>query len=98
LKKIEEVLVTTVKYLNREEIDYVFIGGIAVMVYGNPRTTVDLELVIEVDEEELEDFAEYLSEQGFFADSEDIKRAFRERTSFSAEEKDSLFRLDVKGV
>lgn len=98
MKKIEEVLATTVKYLNREEIDYVFIGGIAVMVYGNPRTTVDLDLVIEVDEEELEDFAEYLSEQDFFVDFEDMKWAFREETHFSAEEKDSLFRLDVKGV
>lgn len=98
MKKIEEVLETTVRYLNRENIDYVFIGGIAVMVYGNPRTTVDLDLVIEVDKEELEDFADYLSEQGFFADFEDMKQAFREKSHFSAEEEDSLFRLDVKGV
>jgi len=98
LKKIEEILETTVEYLNREKIDYVLVGAIAVMVYGSPRTTVDLDLVVSVEEGELENFADYLQGEGFFADPEDMKQAFREKTHFSAEEKESLFRLDIKGI
>ncbi|MEF8874800.1 MAG: DUF6036 family nucleotidyltransferase [Candidatus Thermoplasmatota archaeon] len=98
MKKIEEILETTVEYLNREEIDYVFVGGIAVIVYGNPRTTVGLDLVVRLDEKEIEDFAAHLQNEGFFSHPEDMKLAFREKTHFSAEEKDSLFRLDIKGV
>ncbi len=98
MKKIKEVLETTTEYLNRKDIDYVLVGGIAVIVYGNPRTTVDLDLIVQMDEEDIEDFASYLRKEGFFCDPSDMREAFRNRTHFSAEEKGSLFRLDIKGV
>lgn len=98
MKKIEEVLETTTEFLNQKDIDYVFVGGIAVIVYGNPRTTVDLDLIVQMDEEDIEDFALYLRKEDFFCDPRDMKEAFRNGTHFSAEEKESLFRLDIKGV
>ncbi|MEF8874944.1 MAG: DUF6036 family nucleotidyltransferase [Candidatus Thermoplasmatota archaeon] len=98
MKKIEEVLRTTIEYLNQEDIDYVLVGGIAVIIYGNPRTTVDLDLLVKLEEEEIKDFAGYLQNKGFFSDPKDMKLAFEEKTHFTAEEKDSLFRLDIKGV
>ncbi len=70
----------------------------AVIIYGNPRTTVDLDLVVKLEDEEIKDFANYLQNKGFFSDPEDMKRAFEEKTHFTAKEKDSLFRLDIKGI
>lgn len=98
MKKIKDVLKTTTGYLNGTDIDYVFVGGIAVIVYGNPRTTVDLDLIVQMDEEDIDDFASYLRKEGFLCDPSDMKDAFRERTHFSAEEKGLLFRLYIKGV
>ena len=98
MKKIEEVLRTVVDYLAREDIEYVLVGGIAVIVYGNPRTTVDLDIVVKLDEGEIEEFASHLQKEGFFADPEYMKHAFAERTHFTAEEKETLFRLDMKGI
>ncbi len=98
MKKIEEILEAVTDFLNSEGIDYVIVGGIAVIVYGNPRTTADIDLIVKLDEEGIEDFAEYLQGRGFLADIRDMRQAFKEKTHFSAEEKDSLFRLDIKGV
>lgn len=98
MKKIEEILKTVVGYLDSNDIEYVLVGGIAVIVYGNPRTTVDLDMIVKLDEEDMEDLAGYLQEEGFFTDVDDMRTAFKERTHFSAEEKDSLLRLDIKGI
>ncbi|MFW6142497.1 MAG: hypothetical protein ACOC53_08070 [Candidatus Saliniplasma sp.] len=75
-----------------------FSWRIAVIVYGNPRTTVDIDLVVKLNETDIDDFAAYLQKEGFFSDPKDMKRAFENQIYFSAEEKDSLFRLDIKGV
>lgn len=98
MRKIKEILETVTDYLNKNNIDYVFVGGIAVIVYGNPRTTVDLDLIVRLNEKEIETFSKYLQNEGFFCDPKDIKSAFEEGTHFSAEEKESLFRLDIIGV
>lgn len=98
MKKIEEILKTVVEYFDSNDIEYVLVGGIAVIVYGNPRTTVDLDLVVKIDKAEMRDFAAYLQREGFFSDVDDMKQAFEDQTHFSAEERDSLFRLDIKGV
>ncbi len=95
---MEEILKTVVEYFDSNDIEYVLVGGIAVIVYGNPRTTVDLDLVVKIDKAEMRDFAAYLQREGFFSDVDDMKQAFEDQTHFSAEERDSLFRLDIKGV
>jgi len=41
--------------------------------------------VLKLDEEEMEDFSAHLQNEGFFSDPEGMKRAFREKTHFSAE-------------
>ncbi len=98
MKKIEEVLEIALKYVNENDMDYVLVGGIAVLIYGNPRTTVDIYIIIQLDEEGMKEIASYLREEGFFCDPRDMIEAFREKTHFSAEVKSSLFRLDIKGV
>jgi len=51
-----------------------------------------------MDEKEIETFSNYLQNEGFFCDPRDIKYAFEEGSHFTAEEKESLFRLDIIGV
>jgi hypothetical protein len=98
MRGMEEIMAIAGKYLNKHNVQYVIVGGIAVLAYGTPRTTMDADIIIQMDTKELKTFAEFLARNGFFSKSLDIEDAFREKSHFSAFDKDSLFRLDIKGV
>lgn len=93
-----KTLRTVSEYLNQRDIRYVIVGGFAVIAHGNPRTTMDLDIIVQLEESGLVDFAEYLAARGFFSYPEEMAEAIRQRSHFSAIKKDSLFRLDIKGV
>lgn len=46
---IEELLVTVAQELDKEEIPYMIIGGQAVLVYGIPRLTRDIDITLGLD-------------------------------------------------
>ncbi len=98
MRTMEEILKDVCSYLNSKGIDYVLIGGIAVIAYGNPRTTVDIDIIIQLEKEDIKEFAEFLKSEGFFSDPHDLKKALHEKSHFTAEMKDTLFRIDLKGV
>jgi hypothetical protein len=95
---MEEILDMTCKYLNKRNVKYVIVGGIAVLAYGTPRTTMDADIIIQMHTKNLKMFAKYLAKNNFFSKSLDIEDAFREKSHFSALDNESLFRLDIKGV
>jgi hypothetical protein len=43
-----------VEFLEKEQIDYMIIGGIANSIYGNPRQTFDIDIKINLEEIEIE--------------------------------------------
>jgi hypothetical protein len=48
LRKIEDILKLVSEFLNENGIEYVIVGGMAVLFYGNPRTTMDIDYVIQI--------------------------------------------------
>ena len=60
MSRLERALVSIVTFLDRHEIPYMVIGGIANVVWGIPRTTLDVELTIWVDEQRLSQLAEMM--------------------------------------
>lgn len=46
MRTIEQILDIVCEFLNKNSIDYVIVGGFAVLFYGNPRTTLDIRLKI----------------------------------------------------
>ncbi|MEW5937648.1 MAG: hypothetical protein AB1665_07510, partial [Candidatus Thermoplasmatota archaeon] len=98
MRSMEEMLKLACTYLNERGVEYVVVGGIAVIAYGEPRTTADADILIQMGIGGMRDFAKYLDANGFFSDPNDIEDAMRERTHFSAVDRESLFRLDIKGV
>ncbi len=95
---MEEILEAVCSYLNEEGIDYVLVGGIAVIAYGNPRTTVDVDIIVRLNKDKIEEFTEFLQTEGFFADPRDLQKALQEKSHFTAELKNTLFRVDIKGI
>lgn len=98
MRTIEQILNLVCDFLNKNDTDYVIVGGFAVLFYGNPRTTMDIDYVIQLDDENIPVLIEFLQENGFHADESDMRAAFRERSHCTVEDKETMFRLDIKGV
>nr|QNO52115.1 hypothetical protein GAKKPHMA_00021 [Methanosarcinales archaeon ANME-1 ERB6] len=98
MRNIKEILKLVCGFLNEEKVEYVVVGGLAVLFYGIPRTTMDIDMIISMDMDETKRFAEFLMENDFFADEEDIKTAFEEKSHATIEDKTSMIRLDIKGI
>jgi len=99
MKGIEEILKLVCKNFDENNIDYVIVGGFAAIFYGNPRTTMDLDVVIQIGENTgIEKVVKFFKENGFFADTNDMIDAFKEHSHCTVEFKETMFRVDIKGV
>ena len=98
MRNIEEILKLVCEFLNEEKVVYVVVGGLAVLFYGIPRTTMDIDIIIKMNMGEIKRFVEFLKENDFFADEEDIKAAFEEKSHATIEDKSTMVRLDIKGI
>ena len=71
-----------------------FVGGsFAATLHGDPRTSLDLDLVIELDEAGIERFASAF-ETDYYLSREAMAEAVRERRSFNLIHLDSAWKLD----
>ena len=98
MRSMEEMVKLVCNYLNDTSAEYVLVGGIAVIAYGTPRTTMDADFIIQMEIEELRKLTDFLQSNGFFSDPEEAEILMQEKSHFSAIDKDSLLRLDIKGV
>ena len=73
--------VDLLKLLEKHRVDYVVIGGYAVMEYSEPRATKDLDLLIDCSEENAEKIYDALKEFGASLKGID-KQFFAEREKF----------------
>lgn len=63
-----DVMVKILKMAQKHEIPIMFMGGLAVSVWAEPRATYDIDGVINLDITDLENFLEELSKEGFSYD------------------------------
>lgn len=89
----EEVVLKVVEILNRLDIPYFLTGAMAVVYYGEPRTTHDIDLMVEMKDEDVATLATCL-EADFSIDQESISIARREGSMFNAIHKDTGFKVD----
>ncbi len=98
MRKIEEILKLVCSFLSENNIEYVIVGGIAVLFYGNPRTTMDIDYVVQLADKDIPALVKFLQENGFYADEYDMRTALKEKSHCTPEDKETMFRLDIKGV
>lgn len=98
MRKIEEILTLVCNFLNENRVEYVIVGGMAVLFYGNPRTTLDVDYVIQLSDKDIPALVKFLQDNGFFADEYDMRSAIEEKSHCTVEDKETMFRLDIKGV
>ena len=86
-----------IKAFNESDIKYVLIGGIAVNYYGRPRSTLDVDIIIEKDENKIKILEQKLRSNNFLVSDNEIIDAVNEATHCSIFwDKDILLRLDIK--
>lgn len=52
--ELDEVFLNLCKALNHNHVNYVVVGGFAVIIHGFPRTTADIDLVVETTHDNIE--------------------------------------------
>ncbi|MFX0209106.1 MAG: hypothetical protein ACFFDT_24190 [Candidatus Hodarchaeota archaeon] len=97
-RSIVDIINLVVDYLEEKEIDYVIVGGIAVIAWGRPRTTQDIYIIVDQQQLEIEDFTLFLRNNDFFAANYDLKMAFSEQSHATILDKKSLIRIDLVGI
>lgn len=84
-KDPRHLLIEISKILQRLKIPYIITGGIAVLVWGRPRFTADIDIVVELKPENINDLAKALSLLGKanYIDRNMIKEAINQAGEFN---------------
>lgn len=75
---------------------YAFTGGLAAITYGDPRTTRDVDLILEINPWEQDAAAQFAAAFGeeFFFSLDGCREAIEEQTMFQALDKETMFKVD----
>ena len=88
VRAVEEVL-------RKNRVDHVFVGAISVIVFGEPRTTRDVDVLAKIPEEKVARVVQDFHRRGFFASDYDLRAAIRERAHCSIEDRRGPLRIDL---
>jgi len=85
-----------VAILTKLERPFAFTGGLAAIIYGDPRTTNDVDLIMEVNswERDFADALENLLGDEFYFSIEGCREAIDEQSMFQAIDKETMFKVD----
>ncbi len=81
--------------LNAARMEYMVTGGLAAVVYGHPRLTLDVDLVIRLETRETAEFAALWDPSEFAPETIAVEAARDEHCHFNVIHLDSAMRADV---
>ncbi len=84
--------------MNKTKVNYMIIGGLAVIKWGRPRLTQDIDIIIQINNMEIESFAKILSSEKFEVQASEIQQALKENSHISIFFPDDILRIDLKGI
>ena len=76
-------------------IPFMVVGSVAASFHGEPRTTVDIDMVIDPSRESLTRFVEALPREAFYISAEAAQEALTRRTSFNVVEHATGWKVDL---
>ncbi len=95
---IKEALRIVCSYLNANDMKYVVVGGVAVMYHGVPRTTVDIDFILDLADSQTDAFFDYLGNMDFDVEPTSMKELLQEGSHCTVFVGDSLLRLDLQNA
>lgn len=98
---MDETLTKCIKVLTeffeRNNVNYVFVGGISVIILGRPRMTMDLDLIVDDSQLPIPEFVKHLNDNGYSAYESDFEE-FEQKMHVNVYLIESMFRIDMKGI
>ena len=76
--KLEKTIIDVARFLKKEKVPYMIIGGIANLFWGEPRTTLDVDVTVKVKDENISAFVAKVNKKFSILESEPQK--FIEKT------------------
>lgn len=85
----QELVKTVVEVFNKNHIPYMFTGSVVSSLQGHPRSTHDIDVVVQIFPENVEDILMFFSFPDYFVQGESVQKAIKEKGMFNI--------LDVQG-
>ena len=95
MKSQHEFIADILSLVTAAGIPYMITGSLASTYYGRPRTTQDIDLVIEADAHRLNAFVASMQQRGYYIDANDAAEALSQRSMFNIIDADSGYKLDL---
>ena len=92
---LREVLAEIVRLLEGAAIPHMVVGSFASTAHGIPRTTHDLDLVIDPSPEQLQQFLDAIDLDRFYVDADVARDALRRRSMFNIIDMASAWKIDI---
>lgn len=96
MSEIKDILKRVSRICASIDLNYVIVGGVAAIIRGKPRTTMDIDLIIENDATKIEKFLNALKQLNFDVLDQQVELAFQADTNASIFDEKSILRLDLK--
>jgi hypothetical protein len=92
----EELLAKIANILDELKIPYAITGGMAVSVWGNPRSTADIDIVVELAEKNVKPLIKKVIalNKNIYADEDMVKDALAHKSEFNFIDPDIGFKID----
>lgn len=91
-----QLINTVSRHLQEKKIPHVLVGGVAVAIWGRPRATEDIDLIVDLKGEQLEDFHAHLKEHGIKMNLDKAHKAIATGTSFGLYDHWSIHWIDAR--
>lgn len=95
MAQFKNFLNRVVDVLKEVNIEYVIVGGVAIIISGRARTTTDLDLIIENNLEKIRLFMDKLKEYDFDVLPDQVEYALKEGFQLSIFDNRSILRIDI---
>jgi hypothetical protein len=95
VKSQNEFVADILSLVTAADIPYMITGSLASTYYGRPRTTQDIDLVIEADATRLNAFVAAAHQRGYYVDANDAADALSRRSMFNIIDAESGYKLDL---
>ncbi|MHA1681682.1 MAG: DUF6036 family nucleotidyltransferase, partial [Promethearchaeota archaeon] len=96
MAELIDILERVTRSLDRHELQYVIVGGVAAILRGKARTTMDVDIIVEDDLAKIFLFLNTLMEEGFDPSLDQARMGFSTGGNVSIFDNRSILRLDLK--
>lgn len=98
MRRVEDTAIAFARACDAVHVPYALIGGFAVIAWGQPRTTQDVDVLLILDEHVIERLCDELARHGLEVGLADLRDAAREKGHVTIFDPGSRFHVDARPI